>query len=64
MDALPDGQEKSELQNRLDAVDGITVPAVNDQDGNGKPDDQDAALKQAQDLVRRRKASRRKQKMR
>ncbi|WP_244583943.1 GA-like domain-containing protein [Escherichia coli] len=51
VDALPDGQEKSELQNRLDAVDGITVPAVNDQDGNGKPDDQDAALKQAQDLV-------------
>ncbi|HCQ0025691.1 GA-like domain-containing protein [Escherichia coli] len=42
VDALPDGQEKSELQNRLDAVDGITVPAVNDQDGNGKPDDQDA----------------------
>ncbi|WP_434006287.1 GA-like domain-containing protein, partial [Escherichia coli] len=42
VDALPDGQEKSELQNRLDAVDGITVPAVNDQD---------AALKQAQDLV-------------
>uniref|UniRef100_UPI001FCEB2A8 GA-like domain-containing protein n=1 Tax=Escherichia coli TaxID=562 RepID=UPI001FCEB2A8 len=41
VDALPDGQEKSELQNRLDAVDGITVPAVNDQDGNGKPDDQD-----------------------
>ncbi|MBZ9191006.1 hypothetical protein H5U87_25330, partial [Escherichia coli] len=32
-----------ELKGRLDAVDGISVPEVNDQNSNGKPDAQDAA---------------------
>ncbi|WP_097453886.1 GA-like domain-containing protein, partial [Escherichia coli] len=40
---LPEGPEKEALKGRLDAVDGIQVPAVNDTDGNGKPDSQDAA---------------------
>ncbi len=38
---LPEGPEKEALKGRLDAVDGIQVPAVNDADGNGKPDSQD-----------------------
>ncbi|WP_434475311.1 GA-like domain-containing protein, partial [Escherichia coli] len=37
---LPEGPEKEALKGRLDAVDGIQVPAVNDTDGNGKPDSQ------------------------
>ncbi|MCG3016644.1 hypothetical protein KZ288_22650 [Escherichia coli] len=50
---LPEGPEKEALKGRLDAVDGIQVPAVNDADGNGKPDSQDAqeALDAAEDLV-------------
>ncbi|WP_432762457.1 GA-like domain-containing protein, partial [Escherichia coli] len=50
---LPEGPEKEALKGRLDAVDGIQVPAVNDTDGNGKPDSQDAqeALDAAEDLV-------------
>ncbi|MGX6270401.1 GA-like domain-containing protein, partial [Escherichia coli] len=49
---LPEGPEKEALKGRLDAVDGIQVPAVNDTDGNGKPDSQDAqeALDAAEDL--------------
>ncbi|STO19691.1 Uncharacterised protein [Escherichia coli] len=38
---LPEGPEKEALKGRLDAVDGIQVPAVNDADGNGKPDSQE-----------------------
>ncbi|MEJ3026008.1 hypothetical protein WDJ69_23610, partial [Escherichia coli] len=41
VEALPDGQVKAGLQQRLDAVDGIQVPAVNDANSNGKPDDQE-----------------------
>ncbi|SQM05036.1 Uncharacterised protein [Escherichia coli] len=41
MNNLPEGPEKEALKGRLDAVDGIQVPAVNDADGNGKPDSQD-----------------------
>ncbi|WP_413176311.1 GA-like domain-containing protein [Escherichia coli] len=43
VNALPEGDVKAELKGRLDAVDGISVPEVNDQNGNGKPDAQDAA---------------------
>ncbi|MGT3974836.1 hypothetical protein ACVTM4_24765, partial [Escherichia coli] len=32
------GDVKAELKGRLDAVDGISVPEVNDQNSNGKPD--------------------------
>ncbi len=42
VNALPEGQDKTELQGRLDAVDGIQVPDVNDTDSNGKADDVDA----------------------
>ncbi len=41
VNALPEGQEKTELQGRLDKVTGIQVPDVNDTDSNGKPDDVD-----------------------
>ncbi|WP_250113818.1 GA-like domain-containing protein [Escherichia coli] len=41
--ALPDTvAEKGDLQDRVDALDGIQVPEVNDQDGNGRADDLDA----------------------
>ncbi|WP_250392908.1 GA-like domain-containing protein [Escherichia coli] len=42
VDGLQDGPVKTGFSERLDKLDGIKVPAVNDQDGNGKPDDQDA----------------------
>ncbi|WP_419714852.1 GA-like domain-containing protein, partial [Escherichia coli] len=32
-----------DLQDRVDALDGIQVPEVNDQDGNGRADDLDVA---------------------
>ncbi|MCM5130019.1 hypothetical protein MMQ52_25245, partial [Escherichia coli] len=48
--ALPEGDVKAELKGRLDAVDGISVPEVNDQNGNGKPDAQDA--KDAEDAAK------------
>ncbi|MDN7368248.1 GA-like domain-containing protein [Escherichia coli] len=38
VNALPEGDVKAELKGRLDAVDGISVPEVNDQNSNGKPD--------------------------
>ncbi|MGF2958670.1 GA-like domain-containing protein [Escherichia coli] len=42
--ALPDtAAEKGGLQDRVDALDGIQVPEVNDQDGNGKADAEEAA---------------------
>ncbi|OYA97449.1 GA-like domain-containing protein [Escherichia coli] len=42
--ALPDtAAEKGGLQGRVDALDGIQVPEVNDQDGNGKADAEEAA---------------------
>ncbi|WP_419714851.1 GA-like domain-containing protein, partial [Escherichia coli] len=42
--ALPDTvAEKGDLQDRVDALDGIQVPEVNDQDGNGRADDLDVA---------------------
>ncbi|MFP1590579.1 GA-like domain-containing protein [Escherichia coli] len=37
-------REKGDLQDRVDALDGIQVPEVNDQDGNGRADDLDAAV--------------------
>ncbi|STJ78778.1 Uncharacterised protein [Escherichia coli] len=44
MQALPDTvAEKGDLQDRVDALDGIQVPEVNDQDGNGRADDLDVA---------------------
>ncbi|WP_244581209.1 GA-like domain-containing protein [Escherichia coli] len=43
--ALPDtAAEKGGLQDRVDALDGIQVPEVNDQDGNGKADAEEAAV--------------------
>ncbi|WP_252499544.1 GA-like domain-containing protein [Escherichia coli] len=43
--ALPDTvAEKGDLQDRVDALDGIQVPEVNDQDGNGSPDFIDSQL--------------------
>ncbi|EKL8941249.1 hypothetical protein QSF18_004977 [Escherichia coli] len=43
--ALPDtAAEKGGLQGRVDALDGIQVPEVNDQDGNGKADAEEAAV--------------------
>ncbi|HGD8093041.1 TPA: hypothetical protein ACI7G4_003522 [Escherichia coli] len=43
--ALPDTvAEKGDLQDRVDALDGIQVPEVNDQDGNGIPDFIDSQL--------------------
>ncbi|HCB8040560.1 TPA: hypothetical protein M2D84_003280 [Escherichia coli] len=43
--ALPDtAAEKGSLQGRVDALDGIQVPEVNDQDGNGKADAEEAAV--------------------
>ncbi len=45
MQALPDTvAEKGDLQDRVDALDGIQVPEVNDQDGNGIPDFIDSQL--------------------
>ncbi|MFK0591552.1 GA-like domain-containing protein, partial [Escherichia coli] len=42
--ALPDtAAEKGGLQDRVDALDGIQVPEVNDQDGNGKADAEEVA---------------------
>ncbi|HFS2213824.1 TPA: hypothetical protein ACHXA4_004962, partial [Escherichia coli] len=43
VNALPEGDVKAELKGRLDAVDGISVPEVNDQNSNGKPDAEEAA---------------------
>ncbi len=44
MKALPDtAAEKGGLQDRVDALDGIQVPEVNDQDGNGKADAEEVA---------------------
>ncbi len=46
--ALPDtAAEKGGLQDRVDALDGIQVPEVNDQDGNGKADAEEAAFNNA-----------------
>ncbi|HCB9405869.1 TPA: hypothetical protein M2P94_004662 [Escherichia coli] len=43
--ALPDtAAEKGGLQGRVDALDGIQVPEMNDQDGNGKADAEEAAV--------------------
>ncbi|MCW7182497.1 hypothetical protein OHD18_10575 [Escherichia coli] len=50
VNALPEGDVKAELKGRLDAVDGISVPEVNDQNSNGKPDAQDA--KDAEDAAK------------
>ncbi|MFC3506172.1 Ig-like domain-containing protein [Acinetobacter pseudolwoffii] len=50
--ALPDSAAKDGLQDRLDAInDPITVPAVNDADGNGVVDDIAAAVADAEDAV-------------
>lgn len=52
-----------DLPTQLEALKGITVPAVNDTNRNGKPDDQDAkeqqdaALKNAEDLVKKAEAA-------
>ncbi len=50
------------LPGKLKALTGITVPAVNDNDANGKPDDEDekikqAALKAATELVEKAEAA-------
>ncbi|WP_394802608.1 GA-like domain-containing protein [Staphylococcus simulans] len=54
---------RGDLPTQLEALKGITVPAVNDTNRNGKPDDQDAkeqqdaALKNAEDLVKKAEAA-------
>ncbi|PTJ19385.1 hypothetical protein BU038_03820 [Staphylococcus simulans] len=54
---------RGDLPTQLEALKGITVPAVNDTDNNGKPDNQDAkeqqdaALKNAEDLVKKAEAA-------
>ncbi|WP_422125698.1 GA-like domain-containing protein [Staphylococcus simulans] len=54
---------RGDLPTQLEALKGITVPAVNDTNSNGKPDDQDAkeqqdaALKNAEDLVKKAEAA-------
>ncbi|STH14275.1 Uncharacterised protein [Escherichia coli] len=58
MQALPDTvAEKGDLQDRVDALDGIQVPEVNDQDGNGRADDLDAAVAAATAAVEARGSS-------
>ncbi|EGI25768.1 conserved hypothetical protein, partial [Escherichia coli TA206] len=49
VNALPEGEAKTELQGRLDKVTGIQVPDVNDANSNGKPDTVDAQEKAALD---------------
>ncbi|MCM4466093.1 hypothetical protein MMR75_28265, partial [Escherichia coli] len=51
VNALPEGDVKAELKGRLDAVDGISVPEVNDQNSNGKPDAEEDA-KDAEDAAK------------
>ncbi|MHD0396604.1 GA-like domain-containing protein [Staphylococcus simulans] len=52
-------KHRGELPTQLEALKGITVPAVNDTNNNGKPDAEDAkeqqaeALKNAEDLVKK-----------
>ncbi|WP_374855382.1 BapA/Bap/LapF family large adhesin [Acinetobacter indicus] len=41
--ALPESADKEELQDRLDNLEGISVPPVTDADGNGKDDAVEAA---------------------
>ncbi|WP_422066866.1 GA-like domain-containing protein [Staphylococcus simulans] len=54
---------RGDLPTQLEALKGITVPAVNDTNRNGKPDEQDAkeqqdaALKNAEDLVKKAEAA-------
>ncbi|WP_394802797.1 GA-like domain-containing protein [Staphylococcus simulans] len=54
---------RGDLPTQLEALKGITVPAFNDTNSNGKPDDQDAkeqqdaALKNAEDLVKKAEAA-------
>lgn len=54
---------RGDLPTQLEALKGITVPAVNDTNSNGKPDDQDAkeqqdaALKNVEDLIKKAEAA-------
>ncbi|MFW1759943.1 hypothetical protein ACG9Y4_22550, partial [Acinetobacter guillouiae] len=43
--------EKDAFQDRIDGLTDITIPAVNDTDGNGIADDVDALIATAGDLV-------------
>ena len=58
-----DEKYRGDLPAQLETLKGIVVPAVNDTNNNGKPDDQDAkeqqdaALKNAEDLVKKAEAA-------
>ncbi|WP_415922968.1 GA-like domain-containing protein [Staphylococcus simulans] len=43
---------KPALQAELDKLDGITVPDVNDKNNNGRADDQDALIAEAEELLK------------
>ncbi|HCL0977529.1 TPA: hypothetical protein N1273_005042, partial [Salmonella enterica] len=49
--ALPESTDKDGLQDRLDALTDLEVPAVNDQDGNGIDDATDSLIADAEAAV-------------
>ncbi|MEK5768336.1 GA-like domain-containing protein, partial [Acinetobacter schindleri] len=52
VNVLPDGADKDDLQDRLDAInDPITLPPVNDADGNGIDDEVDTQIDAVEGLV-------------
>ncbi|OBX29461.1 GA-like domain-containing protein [Acinetobacter gandensis] len=51
VDALPDSADKDALQDRIDALTDITVPAVTDTDGNGIDDATDSLIADAEAAV-------------
>src|SRR5690606_38256840 len=55
--ALPESADKEELQDRLDNLEGISVPPVTDADGNGKDDAVEAAEALVQDAEDKQQAA-------
>ncbi|SEL99314.1 GA-like domain-containing protein, partial [Acinetobacter sp. DSM 11652] len=51
VDNLVDGEAKSDLQDRLDDLVDEELPAINDQNGDGVPDDLEQALLDAEEAV-------------
>ncbi|OTG80460.1 hypothetical protein B9T33_08495 [Acinetobacter sp. ANC 5054] len=52
VDALPDSADKDGLQDRIDALTDISIPAVTDADGNGIDDTVDAQIADAEAAVK------------
>ncbi|UUS64497.1 Ig-like domain-containing protein [Acinetobacter sp. YH12068_T] len=52
VDALPDSADKDALQDRIDALTDIEIPAVTDTDGNGIDDTVDAQIADAEAAVK------------